>query len=167
MERGQAGLLGLAAAAAAPRLHWPPCPAAARGPTPQPALCSPPNPPAPARRHPPQEHPEIVVDEAHEPVEDATEPVPGEPIKVWANLVAFVERLDDELFKSLQVGGRGEGRGWRAGLGPLLLLLLRPGRAQGSGLRGPLLPALLQAAGQCTQRLCSRLAGPASRRCRG
>lgn len=51
-----------------------------------------------------QDHPEIVVDETYEVPEDATEPVAGEPTKVWGNLVAFVERLDDELFKSLQVG---------------------------------------------------------------
>ena len=48
----------------------------------------------------------IVLDDAVEPSEERTaEPVAGEDgmIRVWGNLVAFVERLDDEMFKSLQV----------------------------------------------------------------
>eukprot|EP00882_Tetradesmus_deserticola_P006590 GHRQ01006939.1.p1 GENE.GHRQ01006939.1~~GHRQ01006939.1.p1 ORF type:complete len:782 (+),score=486.53 GHRQ01006939.1:187-2532(+) len=48
----------------------------------------------------------IVLDDTAEPSEDRTaEPVAGEDgmIRVWGNLVAFVERLDDEMFKSLQV----------------------------------------------------------------
>eukprot|EP00879_Flechtneria_rotunda_P010363 GHRR01010837.1.p1 GENE.GHRR01010837.1~~GHRR01010837.1.p1 ORF type:complete len:641 (+),score=259.16 GHRR01010837.1:1573-3495(+) len=47
----------------------------------------------------------ILDDTADASEERTTEPVPGEngEIRVWGNLVAFVERLDDEMFKSLQV----------------------------------------------------------------
>ena len=49
------------------------------------------------------EHPHIVMDEHFEGGEDRTaEPEPDEDCRVWGNMVAFVERLDDELFKSLQ-----------------------------------------------------------------
>lgn len=48
------------------------------------------------------------VDEAIDMMEERTEePAAGAEVKVWGNLVAFVERLDDEMFKSLQVR-----RGW-------------------------------------------------------
>ena len=51
------------------------------------------------------DNPWIVMDEHFEGNEDRTEePEPGEDTKVWGNVVAFVERLDDEHFKSLQVG---------------------------------------------------------------
>jgi hypothetical protein len=39
-------------------------------------------------------------DQSEERTEEATD---GSEVKVWGNLVAFVERLDDEMFKSLQV----------------------------------------------------------------
>jgi hypothetical protein len=51
-------------------------------------------------------NPNIVLDDTAEQSEErTTEPVAGEDglIRVWGNLVAFVERLDDEMFKSLQV----------------------------------------------------------------
>ena len=49
-------------------------------------------------------NPYIVMDEHFEGNEDRTEePEAGVDVKVWGNVVAFVERLDDEHFKSLQV----------------------------------------------------------------
>jgi translation initiation factor 3 subunit C len=45
------------------------------------------------------------VDESLDMSEDRKEEATdGSVVKVWGNLVAFVERLDDEMFKSLQVG---------------------------------------------------------------
>ena len=51
------------------------------------------------------DNPNISIDEnyAGEEVEKTAEPTPGSNTSVWGNLSAFVERLDDELFKSLQV----------------------------------------------------------------
>lgn len=51
-----------------------------------------------------QENPHVRVDETVDATEERTEePANNGEIRVWGNLVAFVERLDDELFKSLQV----------------------------------------------------------------
>jgi hypothetical protein len=50
------------------------------------------------------DNPYIIMDEHFEGNEDRTEePEAGVGVKVWGNVVAFVERLDDEHFKSLQV----------------------------------------------------------------
>ena len=51
------------------------------------------------------ENPNITMDEnyAGEEVEKNAEPSSGSSTRVWGNISAFVERLDDELFKSLQV----------------------------------------------------------------
>ena len=50
------------------------------------------------------QHPSIVVDDAYEGSADRTEePSKPEEMKVPGSLPAVVERLDDELFKSLQV----------------------------------------------------------------
>ena len=52
------------------------------------------------------QHPSIVVDEAFEGSAERTEePSKPEDMKVPGSLPAVVERLDDELFKSLQVRG--------------------------------------------------------------
>ena len=64
------------------------------------------------------DHPYIVMDEHFEGNEDRTEePEADVDVKVWGNVVAFVERLDDEHFKSLQVGALSAfllslGKGW-------------------------------------------------------
>lgn len=50
-------------------------------------------------------HPHIILDEHHEGNDEITEePEAGVETRVWGNMVAFLERLDDEHFKSLQVG---------------------------------------------------------------
>ena len=52
-----------------------------------------------------KEHPYMTVDDTiAEEIEERPEgaPEPGAPVRVWGNIVAFVERLDDEMFKSLQ-----------------------------------------------------------------
>ena len=49
-------------------------------------------------------NPHIVMDEAHESTYERVEEPPEDgETRVWGNIAAFVERLDDELFKSLQV----------------------------------------------------------------
>lgn len=60
-----------------------------------------------ARPHPVwPSFPSSQVDENYDQSEERTEePADGAEVKVWGNMVAFVERLDDEMFKSLQVGG--------------------------------------------------------------
>lgn len=53
-----------------------------------------------------QQHQHVVLDESYDSgLEDRTEEPEASKgeVLVWGNLVAFVERLDDELFKSLQV----------------------------------------------------------------
>lgn len=49
-------------------------------------------------------HPHIVMDESFDGSEDRLEEPDAEEgeARVWGNMVAFLERLDDELFKSLQ-----------------------------------------------------------------
>jgi translation initiation factor 3 subunit C len=50
-----------------------------------------------------EDHPYIVMDEHFEGSDDRVEePEAGVEVRVWGNMVAFVERLDDEHFKSLQ-----------------------------------------------------------------
>ena len=51
------------------------------------------------------DNPNITMDENYtgEEVDKTEEPEAGTSTKVWGNISAFVERLDDELFKSLQV----------------------------------------------------------------
>lgn len=54
-------------------------------------------------------NPNIILDDTADASEERTaEPQPNEKgeIRVWGNLVAYVERLDDEMFKSLQVSCR-------------------------------------------------------------
>ena len=51
-----------------------------------------------------EEHQHIVLEDSRDPpVERTEEPPTDAPFKVVGNLRAFVERLDDELFKILQV----------------------------------------------------------------
>ncbi|KAL6748871.1 eukaryotic translation initiation factor 3 subunit 8 N-terminus-domain-containing protein [Haematococcus lacustris] len=52
-----------------------------------------------------EDNPHIKVDDTIEMLSEdrAEQPAEGSEVRVWGNLVAYVERLDDELFKSLQV----------------------------------------------------------------
>ena len=50
-------------------------------------------------------NPHIIMDEHYEGNDEMTEePEAGVDVRMWGNMVAFLERLDDEHFKSLQVG---------------------------------------------------------------
>jgi hypothetical protein len=52
------------------------------------------------------EHSNIILDDTADASEERSQqPAADEQgqLRVWGNLVAFVERLDDEMFKSLQV----------------------------------------------------------------
>lgn len=53
------------------------------------------------------DNPNISMDESFNgaEIEQTEEPAPGSEVRVWGNIAAFIERLDDELFKSLQVRG--------------------------------------------------------------
>ncbi len=54
-------------------------------------------------------NPHIIMDEHFEGNDEMTEePEAGVDVRVWGNMVAFLERLDDEHFKSLQVGNAAE-----------------------------------------------------------
>ena len=52
-----------------------------------------------------RDSPQLVVKESAEVGYERTEEPQGTAVVVWGSLVAFVERLDDEMFKVLQVGG--------------------------------------------------------------
>lgn len=51
------------------------------------------------------ENPNIILDENYTggDTDKIEEPEEGTQVTLWGNVAAFVERLDDELFKSLQV----------------------------------------------------------------
>ena len=55
-----------------------------------------------------REHPHISMGDTAEPADEERLEEPGAdaPAVVWGNVVAFVERLDDELFKSFQARAR-------------------------------------------------------------
>jgi len=54
------------------------------------------------------QHSNIILDDTADASEERQQPAAdgagARHLRVWGNLVAFVERLDDEMFESLQVG---------------------------------------------------------------